>query len=169
MQLSAKDARAPGRDGRYDTGLFEYNREDMSVETMQARRAEWTDGDLFAIFRDDLGRTHAQYSRYEDFAEVALTQLVRTRRGFETVAVDRETIVHLVAILMISRIHNYSFDNFVELRDHTGRQMFDFGGLCEWIAFNEDLFITDAEAVAEMDDEDIDAVRERYYATPGSI
>lgn len=158
--LSGKDARAPGRDGIHDTGLFEYNREDMSVEMMEHRSRDWTDGDLFAIFRDELGGTHAQYSRYDDFAEVALTQLVRTRRGFERVAVDREMLLHLVAILMISRIHDYHFDNFVELRDHDNKQVFDFRGLCEWISRNEELFMSDAEAAVEMDD--VDHLRTSY-------
>lgn len=166
MHMSGRDARAPGRDGMFDTGLFEYNREDMSVETMEARRSQWSEGDLFAIFRDELGGTHAQYSRFEDFADVALTQLIRSRRGFENVSVDRETILHLVAILMVSRMHGYSFENFVDLRDHAGRQIFDFRGLCEWIAMNEELFLTDAEIAAELDDRPMDEVREEYYAMP---
>lgn len=169
MQMSGRDARAPGRDGMFDTGLFEYNREDMTVESMQSRMASWSEGDLFAVFRDELGGTHAQYSRFEDFADVALTQLVRSRRGFENVAVDRETVLYLVAILMISRMHGYTFDNFVELRDHEGRQIFDFRGLCEWIAMNEELFMTEAEILAEMDDEDIESVRAEYDAMPAAV
>lgn len=169
MQMSGREARAPGRDGMFDTGLFEYNREDMTVETMQARMASWSEGDLFAIFRDELGGTHAQYSRFEDFADVALTQLVRSRRGFENVTVDRETVLYLVAILMISRMHGYTFDNFVELRDHTGRQVFDFRGLCEWIAMNEELFMTEAEILAEMDDEDLESLRAEYHAMPAAV
>jgi hypothetical protein len=165
MHMSGRDARAPGRDGMFDTGLFEYNREDMTVEAMEARRGQWSDGDLFAIFRDELGGTHAQYSRFEDFAEVALTQLIRSRRGFEKVAVDRETILYHVAILKISRNHGYTFDNFVDLRDHAGHQIFDFRGLCEWIAMNEELFMTEAEILADLD-EDMDEVRADYYAMP---
>lgn len=168
MHMSGRDARAPGRDGMFDTGLFEYNREDMTIEAMQSRKGSWTEGDLFAVFRDELGGTHAQYSRFEDFADVALTQLVRSRRGFENVAVDRETITYLVAILMISRMHGYTFDNFVELRDHDGRQIFDFRGLCEWIAMNEELFMTEAEILAEMDDTDMDDLRAEYDAMPVS-
>lgn len=158
--LSGRDARAPGRDGVHDTGLFDYNREDMTVEIMESRAAQWTKGDYFAIFRDELGGTHAQYSRREDFAEVALTQLVRTRRGFERVAVDQEMILYLVAVLMISRIHDYHFDNFVEFRDHENKQVFDFRGLCEWISRNEELFLSDAEAAIEM--ESIEDARETY-------
>jgi hypothetical protein len=161
MHMSGREARAPGRDGVYDTGLFEYNREDMTVEVMQSRMASWTPGDLFAVFRDEYGGTHAQYSRFDDFADVALTQLVRSRRGFENVAVDRQTLLFLVSILMISRMHGYTFDNFVELRDHQGRQLFDFRGLCEWIAMNEELFMTDAEMVCDMED-DMDSLRAEY-------
>lgn len=165
MQLSGKDARAPGRDGQFDTGLFEYNREDMTVEAMQRKLHLWTEGDLFAIFRDELGGTHAQYSRFEDFAEVALTQLVRSRRGFENMPVDRETVLFLVAILMISRMHGYTFDNFVELRNHEGKQLFDFRGLCEWIAMNEELFMTDAELAIEQI-EDIEDLQAEYDSMP---
>lgn len=162
MVLNGRSGRAPGRDDMFDTGLFVFNREDMSVEAMQARMPYWTPGDLFAIFRDELGGTHAQYSRFEDFSDVALTQLVRIRRGYEDVAVDRERMLRLVAILMISRIHGYTFDNFVELRDHEGRQLFDFRGLCSWIANNEEMFMTDAEATVEMDAENIEDLRADY-------
>jgi hypothetical protein len=169
MNMSGREARAPGRDGVYDTGLFEYNREDMTVEAMQSRMSSWTSGDLFAVFRDDLGGTHAQYSRFEDFADVALTQLVRSRRGFENVSVDRETLLFLVSILMISRMHGYTFDDFVELRDHQGKQLFDFRGLCEWIAMNEELFMTEAEIVAEMDDESIESLHAEYDQMPVAV
>lgn len=168
MDMSARQARAPGRDGMFDTGLFEYNREDMTVEAMEGRMSEWTEGDLFAIFRDELGGTHAQYSRITDFSDVALTQLVRNRPGMENVAIDRETILYLVSILMISRMHGYSFDNFLEMRDHNNRQLFDFYGLCDWIGSNEMLFMTEAEAIVEMDDDDIDALHEEYHSMPAS-
>ena len=169
MHMSGREARAPGRDGVYDTGLFEYNREDMTVEAMQSRMASWTPGDLFAIFRDELGGTHAQYSRFDDFADVALTQLVRSRRGFENVAVDRETLLFLVSILMISRMHGYTFDNFVELRDHMGKQLFDFRGLCEWIAMNEELFMTEAEMLADIEDEPLESVMAEYDQMPVTV
>lgn len=149
-------ARAPGRDGVRDTGLFEFNRRDMTVEEMEARAkaGEWKPGDLFAVFRDELGGMHVQYSHYEDFAGVAITQLVRTRRGSENVSVDYETLLHLVGMLMLSRVHGYEFDNFLDLRDHTLKQIYDLRGLCTWIARNETLFMTEAEAVMEQAFED---------------
>jgi len=166
MNLSGAEARAPGRDGVYDTGLFMYNREDMSFEAMTHRREDprhaWTPGDLFAIFRDDLGAARVQYSRFEDFSTVALTQLVRTRRGFENADVDQRTLDHLVGLLMITRVHGYHFENFVQLLDHKGEQLFDFRGLCEWVSENEELFLTDAEAIVEEAAEDVEGNRELY-------
>jgi hypothetical protein len=164
MDFSGKQARAPGRDGMYETGLYEYNREDMTVEEMERRMSEWSDGDLFAIFRDELGGTHAQYSRISDFSDVALTQLVRNRPGFEDIVIDKETILYLVSILMISRMHGYSFDNFIEMRDHRNKQLFDFYGLCDWIGCNEHLFMTDAEVAAEIDDESLEDLQAEYDA-----
>lgn len=168
MHKSGFEARAPGRDGVYDTGLFEYNREDMTIEEMERRAKEghWNDGDLFAIFRDALGGTHAQYSHIDDFADVALQQLIRSRRGYENVPIDRETILYLVGILMISRIHGYEFEEFVDFRDHLGNQIFDLRKLCEWIGSNEEFFLTDAEAVMEMDDTPIEDIEAQYDSMP---
>jgi len=157
------EARAPGRDGVRDTGLFEYNRRDMTVDEMEAQHkaGAWSPGDLFAVFRDELGGMHVQYSHYDDFASVAISQLVRTRRGMENVNVDYETMLHLVGMLMLSRIHGYEFDNFLDLRDHNLKQIYDLKGLCAWIARNENLFMTDAQAVMEeaFDDDEIEALR----------
>lgn len=164
--LSGKDARAPGRDEQYDTGLFVYNREDLSFDAMRARighpQRGWTDGDLFAVFRDDLGGLRVQYSTFGDFSGVAVTQLVRTRRGFENAEVDHRTLVYLVGLLMISRLHGYHFENFVQLLDHKGDQLFDFRGLCEWVAMNEALFLSDGDAIAEEMADDLEANREMY-------
>lgn len=163
-EVSGSLARAPGRDGMSDTGLYEFNRMDMTVATMEARAraGDWVEGDLFAIFRDDLGGTHAQHSTYQDFFEVAITQLVRARRHIVGLNVDREMAHYLVGILMISRIHPYHFENFLELRDHNLKQIFDMRGLCAWIARNEELFMTEAEAAVEnaLADGDIEALRE---------
>lgn len=166
-------ARPPGRDGVGDTGLFEFNRRDMTIEEMEerARGGEWQPGDLFAVFRDELGGMHVQYSHYDDFAGVAISQLIRTRTGSENVTVDYETMLYLVGMLMVSRIHGYEFDNFLDLRDHTLKQVFDLKDLCSWIARNENLFMTDAEAVMEdaFDDHELESLRDGSEAAARTL
>jgi hypothetical protein len=157
MELSAQDVRAPGRDKMHETGLFEQNREDMSVEEMERRRHSWTEGDLFAVFRDELGGTHVQYSPRSDFAHVINHVIIN-----KNVNIDVEMIDFLVGILMISRLHAYSFENFVDLRDYKGNQIFDFKDLCEWIGKNEDLFITEAEIAAECCDDSMEDLYNDY-------
>ena len=172
LNLSGTDARAPGRDERGAAGLFVYNREDMDFAAMEQRRVDprrgWTEGDLFAVFRDDFGGLRAQYSRFEDFYAVAVTQLVRSRPGFEDVDMDRASMVHLVGLLMISRIHGYHFDNFVQLLDHRGAQLFDFRGLCDWVSHNELLFMSESSAIIEDDADDVEEYRRLDATLPAT-
>lgn len=158
--------RTPGRDVTYSSGLFKYNRADMTFDQMNAMRK--TEGDLFAVFRDEYGGVHIQYSRFEDFSSVALIHLLKVREEDRSKA-DQQTMRHLVGILMLSRIHGYHFEDFIQILDHTGKQVFDMKELCLWIAMNEQIFTSDVEYAIAADADDREAMEKSYDSTPAFV
>lgn len=143
--------RSSDRSDRYPNGMFKYNRANLSYQEMFMRPRQ--NGDFFAVFQDEMGEVRVEYARYEDYEDFAFSQIERSmrsqRRGLTT-----EDVYLLIGCTMISRIHEYDFENFVHFLDHDLRQMFDMRRLIEWTNLNRAFFSSPASDAVLADAED---------------
>ena len=77
------NGRSGERSERFPNRMFKYNRANLSYQEMFERRRE--EGDLFAVFQNDMGEIRVEYARVEDYDEFAFEQIERSsasqRRG----------------------------------------------------------------------------------------
>lgn len=139
------------REERYPNGMFKYNREHMSYQDIFTRKRE--EGDLYAVFQDEMGGVGVEYSRREDFESFALDQ-IRNSARLNNNKLDVQDFFMLIGSTMISRIHDYDFENFIHLLDHDLKQVFDQRRLIEWVNMNVHLFSSPAEQAVLADADD---------------
>lgn len=143
--------RSSDRSDRYPNGMFKYNRANLSYQEMFLRPRK--QGDFFAVFQDDMGEVRVEYACYEDYEEFAFAQIERSIRS-QRRGLTPEDVYLLIGCTMISRIHEYDFENFVMLLDHDLKQMFDMRRLIEWTNMNKAFFSSPAEDAVLADAED---------------
>ena len=157
--------RSGERSERFPNRMFKYNRANLSYKEMFERRRE--EGDLFAVFQNDMGEIRVEYARVEDYEEFAFEQIRRSsasqRRGLTP-----EDIYLLIGCTMMSRIHEYEFDNFVHLLDFELMQMFDMRKVIEWTNMNKSFFSSPAEDAVLADAEDQASLHEEYERVGGA-
>lgn len=157
--------RSGERSERFPNQMFKYNRANFSYQEMFERRR--TEGDLFAVFQDDMGEIRVEYARVEDYEEFAFGQIERSsasqRRGLSV-----EDVFLLIGCTMMSRIHEYEFDNFVHLLDHDLKQLFDMRKVIEWTNMNKSFFSSPAEDAVLADAEDQASLHEEYARVGGA-
>ena len=163
MKSEGNFGRSSDRDGRYPNGMWKYNRADLSYQEMFLRPR--SEGDFFAVFRSETGEVRVEYARYEDYSDFAFRQvqkaITRNHRG-----IVPEDVYLLIGCTMISRIHNYNFDNFVQLLDHNLSQVFDMRKLVEWTNLNQSFFGSPVEDAILADAEDSAGLQEEYARMP---
>lgn len=127
---------------RYPNGMFKYNRMNMSYPEMFERRRQ--EGDFFAVFQNDLGEVRVEYANLSDYDTFVFKQIEKSvqmqRRGLSA-----EDVYLLHGCVMISRIHDFDFEDFVHLLDYKLMQVFDMRKLIEWTNFNKAFFSSPAE------------------------
>ena len=159
------NGRSGERSERFPNRMFKYNRANLSYQEMFERRRE--EGDLFAVFQNDMGEIRVEYARVEDYDEFAFEQIERSsasqRRGLTA-----EDVYLLIGCTMMSRIHGYEFDNFVHLLDHELKQRFDMRKLIEWTNMNKAFFSSPAEDAVLADAEDQASLHEEYARVGGA-
>ena len=157
--------RTEERSERYPNKMFKYNRANLSYHEMLEKRREF--GDLFAVFQNDMGEIRVEYARVEDYEKFAFEQISRSsasqRRGLTA-----EDIYLLIGCTMLSRIHDYEFDNFLHLLDFEMKQMFDMRRLIEWTNMNKSFFSSPAEEAVLADADDQAALHEEYERAGGA-
>lgn len=130
-----------------------YNRQTMSYSDLT--HFNRTEGDLFAIFQDEMGGISVEYSRIEDYAEAAVKQVERAvALRSRLTPFTKEDFYLYIGMIMISRIQPLGFDNFIHLIDHEFKQVFDMRKLIEWINMNQALFDSPAALAVLEDAED---------------
>lgn len=163
VQTADSTGRVPSQAAKASTGVFLYNRDDMSFMEMQAKKR--FKEDLFAVFQDEYGHARVQYARIEDYAEAALEQMhAAVSDQFTPGMAD---YLKLIGCIMISRSHNYSIYGFVNLLDHDLNQIFDLNELINWINERPEFFRSPAEA-AVLEDAHLSADLQREYDEMGS-
>lgn len=163
VQTADSTGRVASQTARASTGVFLYNRDDMSFMEMQAKK-RFKD-DLFAVFQDEYGHARVQYARIEDYSVAALEQMDTASSGsFKPGMAD---YLKLIGCIMISRSHNYSIYGFVNLLDHELNQIFDLNELINWINDRPEFFQSAAEA-AVLEDANLPAELQQEYEKMGS-
>lgn len=139
-------------------GLPLYNRAELTWdEFVSFKRRK---GDLFAMFKNKAGGFVIEYASYEDFSAFAFKTICGEKRRVGSIDITVDVIARLCGIIMISREHGHDFEDFVSLVDHDLSELFDSAGLTTWIGMNQELFMSDAQALVESDprsDEEIAA------------
>jgi len=151
--------RSTERSERFPNGMFKYNRDNLSYQEMYDRLRRV--GDLFAVFQNDIGEIRVEYARVEDYERFAFDQIERStashRRGLTA-----EDVYLLIGCTMMSRLHDYEFDNFVHLLDFELKQVFDMRKVIEWTNMNKAFFSSPAEDAVLADAEDQASLYEEY-------
>lgn len=138
------DASRNGRKTHEPNGLPCQNRAVMSQDKMMKMRK--TPGDLFAVFKDDLGQIHIEWARVEDYHGFVVREIIRRQAEsfeFEEKPIDA---MYLTGIVMISKAMGFSLDHFEQLLTDDGRSLYDSFGLCLWIEHNQHYFASPAQA-----------------------
>lgn len=155
---SGSRGRTPEQSEKIPGGTYKFNRRDMSYEEMfdEPRQA----GDLFAVFRAPNGEVRVQYATMSDYGDVAVDTLSRVKRpggvGFQP-----HDVMFLIGGTMLTRLHNYTGEDFVHLLDANMKQIFDLCGFADWLKLNEALFQSPAQAAID-DDDDIEGLKAQY-------
>lgn len=131
--------------------MFKFNRATLSYQDMFMRRR--LDGDLFAVFQNEMGEIRVEYARVEDYENFAFEQIERSAR-FAKHGLTTEDVFLLIGCTMISRIHELDFENFIHLVDHNLAEVFDMRRLVEWTNVNKAFFGSPADDAVLADAED---------------
>ena len=155
MALVDERVQDAGRSGsraeKYPSGVYIENRANISYKEMVDMPR--SDGDLFALFTTNYGELRVEYSRFSDFSRIAYEQVLRRRiEATGGTVPTQDALVHVVALLMISRVHPYEFGDFIQLLDHDLNQLMDSFALVSWIEENQHLFASPVDLIADDDD-----------------
>jgi len=157
---SGSRGRTPEQSEKIPGGTYKFNRRDMSYEEMFDERRQA--GDLFAVFRAQNGEVRVQYATMSDYGDVAVDTLSRVKRP-GGVSFQPQDVMFLIGGTMLTRLHNYTGEDFVHLLDANLKQIFDLCGFADWLKMNEALFQSPAQSVIDEDD-DIEGFKAQFIA-----